>query len=68
MVLDIAERELRLEVDVVIRVAPSFADNETITKVHLCSKMTPVSSIFPFLGTCLVVLFFFALFMYTYNG
>ena len=47
---------------------PIFADNETITKVHLCSKMTPVSSIFPFLGTCLVVLFFFALFMYTYNG
>ena len=46
VVLDTAELELQLEVDVVIQIAPyrtsmpySLTERETMTKVHLCSKM-----------------------------
>jgi len=75
VVLNIAERELRLEVDAMICVAPSLtsmrysrADKETIAKVHLCSKMTTVSSSFLLLGTCLVAFIVFPCFIYTCNG
>ena len=65
MVLDLAELELQLEFYVVIHIAPSLtsmryslAQNATMTKVHLCSKMTPVDScgIFLLLDICFVVL------------
>ena len=52
-VLDIAELELQLEVDVVIRIAPyltsirySLTKRETMTKARLCSKMTRVAFFF----------------------
>jgi len=53
VVLDIAELELQLEVDVLIRIAPSLtatryllAKKETMTTVHLCSIMTSVAFFF----------------------
>ena len=46
VVLDTAELELQLEVDVVIQIAPyrtsmrySLTERDTMAKVHLCSKM-----------------------------